>query len=326
MDERVVRLFAEGLNSQEKTDLLREISHDEKLKKQYIELKNLYGLLSLSGYTTENKDNINTQYGHLQNSIKRRKLYRGITTCLRYAAVFVLLVVATYKITLLINSDQDMQAVTNTLYVPGGQRICLTLQDGTIVWLNAQSTLRYPAFFSDKERRVIVEGEAYFEVAKNAKKPFVVVSQNVELEVLGTTFNIRSYPEEEYIQTSLIEGKLKVSDAKRGLFEPVILTDNDRLTVMDAELVKDTISHKDYFLWREGIYSFENEPLTDILKRLEAYYDITIIVKDPAAFQWKYTGKVRQRDGIEPILRTLQKIHKFTIEKDDGSNVITLSK
>ena len=86
-------------------------------------------------------------------------------------------------------------------YVPAGQRVKLTLQDGTEVWLNSQTKLTYPALFSGKERRVTVDGEAFFDVAKNPEKPFIVSSQGVEMKVLGTKFNVHSYPGKETIQT-----------------------------------------------------------------------------------------------------------------------------
>ena len=87
-----------------------------------------------------------------------------------------------------------------------------------------------------------------------------------------------------------------------------------------------TFPHADYFLWRDGIYSFINEPLIDILKKLELYYDVKIIVKDQSIYNWEYTGKFRQRDGIDEILRMIQRIHKFKISKDEESNIFTLSR
>lgn len=324
MDERLIRLFAGELTDQEKADTLRALLDDKALKEQYKELKNIHALLTLSDYPEDRSDYISLQYKHLRKNERRHKLLVNLAACLKYAAVLAIIILITHKITLY--NYKDLPEITNTLYVPGGQRVCLSLQDGTRVWLNAQSTLVYPALFSGRDRRVTVEGEAYFEVAKDEKRPFKVVSQNVELEVLGTTFNIRSYPKEGFIQTSLIEGKLRISDLQGYHFDPVMLTDKDRVTIKESEIVRDTIMHNDHFLWRDGIYSFENELLTDILKKLEIYYDVTIIVNDPTAFQWEFTGKVRQRDGIENILGTLQKLHKFSIEKDDEKNIIFLSK
>lgn len=88
----------------------------------------------------------------------------------------------------------------------------------------------------------------------------------------------------------------------------------------------DKIPYNDYFLWTDGIYSFDNEPLGNILRRMELYYDVKIVVEDPSISNWKYRGKFRQRDGIDEILRMIQRIHKFKIEKDEENNTIILSK
>lgn len=100
---------------------------------------------------------------------------------------------------------------------------------------------------------------------------------------------------------------------------------DEQVTIKNGTIQTGSIPHPDYFLWRDGIYSFENELLIDILRKLQLYYDVKIIVKDPSIFKWEYTGKFRQRDGIDEILRMLQRIHKFKIQKDEDSNTITLS-
>ena len=131
----------------------------------------------------------------------QRKLFVNIG---KYAAIALILVASTIWATLRL---ADNAAPTmNTLFVPAGQRAQITLQDGTQVWLNAQSTLTYPSHFSRKNREVKITGEAFFDVAKDRKKPFIVSTQNVHVKVLGTQFNVYSYPGAGYIQTDLVEG------------------------------------------------------------------------------------------------------------------------
>ena len=209
--------------------------------------------------------------------------------------------------------------------MPAGQRVSFTLEDGTLVWLNAQSKLSYPAEFSDKERHVKIEGEAFFEVAKNIDKPFIVSTSRADIKVLGTTFNVCDYPDEPSSRISLIEGKINVYD-RENTEKTTELNRNEELTIIDNTINVSAIRDKNYFLWREGIYSFENERFEFILKKLELYYDVGITVKNKEMLDWRYTVKFRQRDGIDEIMRLLQRIHRFNVIKDEEKNTITISK
>lgn len=324
MDEQIKKYFQGELDTTDRLKLLRQVEANDKLKSEFIECKNTYALLSLSDQVNDKKAN---QEGYLRfnNKIKTKRFRQVLLRITSYAAIITLLIVSTYWITANYYTKPFSTIADNRLYVPAGQRVKLTLQDGTDVWLNSQTTLVYPAVFSGKERRISVEGEAYFDVAKNPEKPFIVSSQGIEMKVLGTKFNVHSYPGEKDIQTSLIEGSLHVYFSrpdKRG----VILKPNEQVTIKDGTMRIGAIPHHEYFSWRDGIYSFENELLIDILKKLQLYYDIKIEIKDPSIFKWEYTGKFRQRDSIDEILRMIQRIHKFKIEKDEDNNIITLSK
>ena len=126
------------------------------------------------------------------------------------------------------------------------------------------------------------------------------------------------------MRTSLIEGSLQIYFTGEEN-ESIILSPNEQISIKNGTIKVDTISHHDYFLWKEGIYSFKDELLVDILNKLQLYYDVRIIIRNPSINQEKYTGKFRQRDSIDDILRMLQKIHKFKIQKDEENNIITLS-
>jgi len=244
---------------------------------------------------------------------------------LQYAAISLLLIASTFFWTRALFTQATGMQELNTLYVPAGQRAQLTLHDGTRVWLNAQSTLTYPARFTGKRREVTVEGEAYFDVAENRKRPFVVTTQQLSMEVLGTEFNVYSYPGVDRIKIDLLEGSLAVH-SKLSPDVNVTLKPNEQVIVKGEKMFIGEIRDSDYFLWKEGVYAFENERLLDIIEKLQLYYDVTIIVKDPTIFNVRYTGKFRQRDGIDEILKIIQKIQKFHIEKNSETNTITLTK
>lgn len=325
MDEQIIKYFQGELNATERLQFLRQVEADDELKRQFIEYKNMHALLHFSDQVNDKEEN-RQGYILFNKIIRTKKIRRIISHATGYAAAAALLILSTYWVA---SSHSDIQqpvaSIENTLYVPAGQRVRLTLQDGTEVWLNSQTKLTYPALFSGKERRVTVEGEAFFDVAKNPEKPFIVSSQGVEMKVLGTKFNVYSYPGKETIQTSLLEGGLKVyfPDAES---KGVTLKPEEQVTIKGNQMKIGSLPHADYFLWRDGIYSFINEPLIDILKKLELYYDVKIIVKDQSIYSWEYTGKFRQRDGIDEILHMIQRIHKFKISRDDENNIFTLSR
>lgn len=322
MDERILKYFQNGLEANERLLLLREIEKNEELKKQFAEYQNMQALLNLSSHT-EDKEEGKTGYQHFLKRIRSKKMHIWLVKTMKYAAAILILIISTYQLSVWHMSHQlqdDLQAQTNTLYVPAGQRACITLQDGTIVWLNAQSTLIYPSHFYGKERIVSITGEAFFEVSKDKEKPFIVTAQDAKIRVLGTKFNVYSYPDTKQIKTSLIEGAVQVFYKSKQ----VILRPNEESIAQDGKLTVSNIKNRDMLLWRNGIYSFNNERLVEIVRKLELYYDVTINIANPKLQDICYTCKFRQRDGIEKILYTIQKIHHFKIEINKEKNVITL--
>lgn len=322
MTDNILRYFQGELSADERVKLLKLIENDNILKQEFIRIQNLHAITHLSTHSI-NRDEGQRNFHSFSLQIKRKAQRKIMSSILKYAAIAVILVASTVWATLYFSGNtQDI--TSNTLYVPAGQRAQLTLQDGTSVWLNAQSTLTYPSRFSGKSRQVTVSGEAYFDVAENRKKPFIVSTQHIEMKVLGTQFNVYSYPEAGFIQTDLVEGSLLVYDQQSQT--SVTLKPNEQVTVKDGKMEVGKIENSDYFLWKDGVYTFENERLLDIIDKLQLYFDVKIIVKDPEVFNVRYTGKFRQRDGIDEILRIIRKIQKFNIEKDIETNTITLTK
>jgi len=321
MDERILKYFGEELSSADRLALLRQIKGDDELRKQFIEYKNMNSLLSLSDAVNSEADQRSLNI--FRSRLKTKKLQMLAVRIVGYAAIIALLVGGTWWNAEHFFSKQMSATALNTLYVPAGQRIKLTLQDGTGVWLNSRTTITYPVVFNKNERRVSVEGEAFFEVTKNPHKPFIVTSQGVDMKVLGTKFNVDSYSNENELKTSLIEGSLQIMSPDKQ--KSVILKPNEQVTVKGSSMNVSPIAHIEQFLWIKGIYSFTDEPLGNILKKLELYYDTKIIVEDPSISSWVYTGKFRQSDGVNEILRMIQRIHKFKIQKDEKTNEIRLS-
>lgn len=160
--------------------------------------------------------------------------------------------------------------VYNTLTVPRGGQFNIILPDGSHVWLNAASSLRYPTSFNGKERRVDITGQGYFEVSPNAKQPFIVQVNDMEVQVLGTAFDVMAYSDEKSVNTTLIQGAVKVNDKR--LFpgqQAVMDPSTGQITIREADV-------EQVIAWKTGFFEFDNARLSDILRQLSRWYDIDI--------------------------------------------------
>lgn len=213
----------------------------------------------------------------------------------------------------------DKEITLQEIVVPAGQRINLKLADGTSVWLNSNSSIKYPATFSKKTRNVVLDGEAYFEVAHNKKHPFVVQTPQGDIEVLGTTFNVEAYSSDRSFVTSLMEGSVKV---KRGGRQLILRPSQMAALQTDGSLKVSPIPDYNVYRWKEGIICFRNESFVNIMKKFEKYYDVEIRIETPKVRGYAYSGKFYQSDGILYALRALQRDINFTFVRDDEKHII----
>lgn len=323
MKEQLHKYFHGELEEKERLKLLREIDSDDELKKNFIELKNLYALVSYTEEMEFDSRKSTESYQQFVSIYKNKLLFNWMIKLTGIAAAIVSLIAITYFYT--VNQEITLQQEQLiSLQVPAGQRLNLTLQDGTKVWLNSCTKISYPASFSKQKRWVSIEGEALFDVVHESERPFVVMAKDIEINVLGTRFNVYSYPQSGIVKTSLLEGSLKVFSSKNES-QSVLLKPNQEVIIQGNKMQMNEITDFSYFLWTDGLYSFYNEPLANILKKLELYFDVEINVKDSTIYTSEYTGKFRQQDGLDEILRIINKIHKFKVSKDEDNNVIILS-
>lgn len=322
--EKIGILFEKYLSGKldfdEEQDFVKMIESDGELKEEYVRFKNLYSLISI--LPQENDSRIGNE-GYLR-FLRRKKHIKNrllIARSLKYAAAIALLVCMAGILSKNIQMKRDISlAGSNEIFVPAGQRSRILLNDGTVVWLNASSKLVYPSIFG-KERKLKLEGEAFFEVAKNPQKPFSVIVGNIVVTAIGTAFNVCNYPDKD-IQVALLEGAVKVVAGIPMQEKAIVLQPGQILTSKDKEMRVSTIERYDYFLWKDGIYSFDNESLLSISKKIEHYYNVEIEIKDSIIGEYKYTGKFRQADGADMILNELQKSYSFKIRKNGHVYII----
>lgn len=210
----------------------------------------------------------------------------------------------------------------NTLTTPRGGQFRLKLPDGTLVWLNAASSIRYPTAFAGRERKVNMSGEAYFEVAADASKPFIVSISSVPdspeeetIKVLGTHFNINDYPDESTIKTTLVEGSIMVRSAagKGTVLTPgqqAQLGRNGQMKVVRHADVSETVA------WKDGLFVFHQDDLPAIMRRLTRWYDIDVQYSKGAMPTAHFTGAVSKKENLSEVLKMLQLTGgaRFTIE------------
>jgi transmembrane sensor len=177
-----------------------------------------------------------------------------------------------------------------------GQRTFVALEDGTKVWLNADSRLSYPkSFRATKTREIQLEGEAYFDVAEDKQKPFIVHTSDILIKVLGTSFNVKSYRKDKTIETTLIKGKVTIESAndKKLTLLP------SQQAVFEKQSKKLFLEHKDeaidYTSWKEGRLIFHDQPLSDIVNELERWFNVSIEVEDRSSLSCHFSAKVNDK-------------------------------
>jgi transmembrane sensor len=206
----------------------------------------------------------------------------------------------------------------NTLVVPKGGEYQLRLSDGTKVWLNSGSTLRYPTVFDSKRRAVTLEGEAYFEVTKNKHLPFSVNVKGLDLVVLGTTFNVNAYNPAKGISTTLVEGKIsmEMGGGKRYTIKPL-----ENITYnfeSETYTIEKNVDVSLFTSWKDGLFWFENKSLGEITDRLSRWYSCEIVYKDESLRNMKFTGLAEKKRPIEYLLDLISEIKDVDYEVKNG--------
>ncbi|PTS95214.1 anti-sigma factor [Pedobacter sp. HMWF019] len=218
-------------------------------------------------------------------------------------------------------NDAGSSAALNTIETPKGGQYQINLPDGTKVWLNAASSLSYPARFSGQQRRVILKGEAYFEVAKNKKMPFIVNSERQNIEVLGTHFNVNAYDDERTTKTTLAEGSVKVSLTNNS-GDTQILAPGQQ-AVVDHQIKVQSVDIEEALAWKEGIFMFNNENLESILRKVSRWYNVDIEFQQNQLREKYFTGTVSRFGRVSQILKTLELTESVHF-KIEGRKIIVL--
>jgi ferric-dicitrate binding protein FerR (iron transport regulator) len=221
--------------------------------------------------------------------------------------------------------NRNLETVFNELKTPRGGGYNLQLADGTEVWLNAGSSIKFPVSFQDSVRQVILEGEAYFEVKHNGK-PFIVSSANTNTRVLGTSFNISAYADDPVIKTTLVEGKVSVElvDYPNSTSARTILAPNEQATYIrsSTEISKDEVIASSYISWMRGKMEFHNENLETVMKRLARWYDFNYSFENAGAKEFHFSARLDKNESLSVILEMLEMTTDVKFEYKDNAIVV----
>lgn len=220
-------------------------------------------------------------------------------------------------------TSNDNKIAYNTLKIPYGKTFKVQLSDGSLVHLNAGSQLKYPEHFTESERKVYLQGEAYFEVTSNKEKPFIVQTSDTDIQVLGTKFNVSAYPDEKLVATVLVEGSVKVSEKETNRSTNVILTPG-QLALWNKSAKKMNVTNvdvEDFTSWIEGKLVFESKTFEEMLRVLQRKYNVTIENHYTALNTGRYRGHFED-ESIEQIMKTFAKSRLFSYTIKNNTLII----
>lgn len=297
MDKELLKRFFEGRATTDEEMRVREwMDASEENRRAYFRERKMYDMTLLL-----------TDESEIKSAPKpEKKNVRFFIKFIEIAAVAVITLVVTlfYKN----REEQNYWLTAQKISAPAGQRIQLELSDGTQVWLNARTKIEYPAAFVGKDRRVKLDGEAYFQVAKNASKPFIVQTSKGDVEVLGTKFNVESYSDDNTFTTALMEGAVKVT---AGGYQ-CNLKPNQMAYLKDGKIRVAPIEDYNPYRWREGIISFKNETFPDIIHKFEKYYGVEFRIENKASDEVLVKILLNEKEAKLPIKSSLAPYYKWT--------------
>lgn len=310
MDKELLYRFFEGEATEEEKQSIKDWM-ESSVENEWLFLKErkLYDAILLLGDNEgqEQRKALSVSLGVIVLHISRIAAIAILTLALNYV----------YQSYLRPEHEGTMQ----TISVPAGQRVNLTLPDGSEVWLNARTTLSYPVNFNRKNRLLHLDGEAYFEVAQDAGRPFIVETKAGTVEALGTSFNVECYSFLDKYETVLMNGKVKVSLRDKDS-ESIMLLPDKKASLKEGVLQVEHVSDYTPYRWREGLICFKRASFASIMEEFEKYYGVEVRILNENVLQYYYTGKFRHTDGVDHALRVLRNDIFFSYRKDDEKQVI----
>jgi len=329
MENSLLYRFVTGHCSEsEKEEVVKALLLDEALQKEYIAIKNVLALT----HTIDAEDS--TDYTKEYQRIKRKISRNRIKIILRYAAVFTTVLCAggilTYQFlakNFSTTASKNSRLETKFI-VPLGQTSELHLPDGTMVWLNSGTTLTYSADFSPSNRIIKLDGEAFFSVKKDGRHPFLVKTAAINIKVLGTLFNVEAYNDNLHqVNTTLVNGKVEIDNTDNQKLADLLPGQIGRFNEQDGKLNITKVDTSFYTNWKEGFIMFNNTPLEEITLKMERWYNVKFVFRNPRLKKVNYSGTILRGKPIDQILEIMKitaNINYKIVIKNNSPNIIYL--
>jgi ferric-dicitrate binding protein FerR (iron transport regulator) len=327
LQELMIRVITGRASGEETSELLKMVETSEENKQAFADFKNTNVLAGLrdhyDGMDLEEryknlKDRIRSSEENAENMlrIETRKILLNLR---QIAASIVFIVGISVLISCLFFRSGSSETAYHQLVVPSGQQAQLTLSDGTVIWLNSRSKLRYPGKFARTNRKVLLEGEAYFEVAPNEHKPFIVNSELLGIKVLGTSFNCSAYPDDKTVKITLVNGSVSVTGKHDREIVRLVPGQTAIYTRSDNKMVLTNDETGLYTSWREGQFKFYKMTFGDIARRLSRNFNVTFRIENQEMNNTTFNGSFYNYESLDQILHILQKNYPFhyTITKNE---------
>lgn len=273
-------------------------------RRLYSEQKRLWHLFEM--HQKVQKIDERKAYQKISNQLFSRKKINILGWMQRVAAVLLLPVIVASAIYFYSEKNDRTQfsTVYNTVETPLGMRSSLTLPDGTRVWLNAGSKISYPVLFSNKIREVSLSGEAYFEVKKDKSWPFVVATKNMNVLVSGTTFNCNAYPENNQVQTVLVEGEVTIANQSATEVESMSPGELATFNNSNQQITKTKTDLQKYIAWKSGKLMFRDDKMNKVVEKLERWYNVEFEIEDKEIANYVYTATFID-ESLDQVLKML---------------------
>ncbi len=308
MEKEILFKFIKGeCSSEERKEIIELLERDEVLRKEYADIKNIWALTK--DHRAISDDEITEEYQRINKRIK----YLNISSYLKYAAILILTFCSGGVLFYLLFSPQNQplkavqKEMRHQIIVPLGQTAEVIMPDSTRVTINSGSKLTYTTSPSSFNRKVELDGEAFFDVKKDPDHPFIVKTALISIKVLGTAFNVEAYKDAlQEVKTTLIRGKVEIDDSmnnKLADLEPGMMANYIKakqslmLSKVDIDL---------YTSWKNGLLTFRDVPLSEIAKRMERWYNVQIVFETSGLKNLRYSGAILRGKPIDQILEVMK--------------------
>jgi transmembrane sensor len=327
--ELIIKYLNRDLNSDEAQKLVDWVNESNENKNKFLQYKDLWFAGNPAGSDQEKtlfawedfEGKIQWDGKGTIINLPDRKIRFLNSWYFKAAASFIFIIGIVYSVWILQNNRSgDLNNTLSELVTPSGAKDFIELNDGTKVWLNAESTLSYPEEMAGKERRVFLTGEAYFEVSHKKRKPFIIETSALQIKVLGTRFDVSAYSDDEYIITTLVSGKVQISDLRSDNNDLYILEPNQKLTFskVNREIKQYVVDVNLYTSWTRNEIIFRDLHFTEVVKRLERDFNSKIEYDENLFRNSRITAKFLEKESLIEILDVLKIPGKFEYEvKDD---------